>query len=140
MIASPESIPTAIHLRKTLVNHRPKFPITRLVHFGEHPSLESAVSGVIDAWLRKCTDPTSSCLPHFRAILHILRLRVTHIISHTVGKGLKGRSRRSCERKRRFFSFAFSSIRTLLTTRTAPSSLSKSSLSSSFTSANKESA
>lgn len=137
MIASPESIPTAIHLRKTLVNHRPKFPITRLVHFGEHPSLESAVSGVIDAWLRKCTDPTSSCLPHFRAILHILRLRV---ISHTVGKGLKGRSRRSCEGKRRSFSFTFSSIRTLPTTRTAPSSLSKSSLSSSFTSANKESA
>src|ERR1700684_806968 len=98
MIASPESIPTAIHLRKTLVNHRPKFPITGLVHFGEHPSLESAISGVIDAWLRKCTDPTSSCLPHFRAILHILRLRVTHIISHTVGKGLKGCSRRSCAR------------------------------------------
>ena len=83
MIASPESIPTAIHLRKTLVNHRPKFPITGLVHFGEHPSLESAVSVVIDAWLRKCTDPTSSCLPHFRAILHILHLRVTHIISHS---------------------------------------------------------
>ena len=131
MIANPESIPTAIHLRKTLVNHRPKF---------EHPSLEIAISGVIDAWLRKCTDPTSSCLPHFRAILHILRLRVTHIISHTVGKGLKGRSRRSCARKRPFFSFAFSSIRTLPTTRTAPSSLSKSSLSSSFTSTNKESA
>ena len=87
MIASPESIPTAIYLRKNLVNHRPKFPITGLVHFGQHLFLESAVREVIDAWLKKYTDPTSSCLPYFWAVLHVLRLRVTHIISHAVGKG-----------------------------------------------------
>jgi hypothetical protein len=108
-----ESIPTAIHLRKNFVNHRPKIPIAGLVHIGQHPSLESAVSAVINAWLKKYTDPTSSCgLP----------------ISHRtqLAKTLKGRSRRSCARKRRSFCFAFSSVRTLPTTRTAPSSSLKS--------------
>src|ERR1700740_3699661 len=137
MTASPESIPTAIHLRKNFVNHRPEFPITGLVHLGQHPSLETAVSAVINAWLKKYTDPTSSCLPQIRAVLHILRLRVAHIASHAIGKGPQG-PLEEILRKRRSFCFAFSSVRTLLTTRTASSSSPKSSLSSSFISANKE--
>jgi hypothetical protein len=129
-----------IHLRKNLVNHRPNFPITELVHLGQHPSLESAVSGVINAWLKKYTDPTSSCLPHYRAVLHILRLRVTHITSHTVGKGPQGPFEEILQTQEAIFQFRLLLDTNLPTTRTAPSSSSKSSLSSASTSANKESA
>jgi hypothetical protein len=56
-----------------------------------------------------------------------------------LAKACRGRSRRSCARKRRSFNFAFSSTRTFPTTRAAPSSPSKSKAwsRSSFTATNK---
>ena len=81
MIASRESIVTNCY-----PSPQKPFQPHKISYHG--PFLESAVSKVINAWLKKYTDPTKSCLPHFWAVLHILRLRVTHIISHAVGKGL----------------------------------------------------